>query len=412
MRRPGLLLAAESLALPAGLVLGVLLTRTLGPRDFGLLALSVSLVAWTEAVLLAFLGRATVRLLATSPGAEQGLLRLTTRLGGAAWLALALLGLPAAWLTGQPRLAWTLALLGLEIPLFLLANLHKSILVARRRDRARAAATATRWLGRLLLVSLLLPLGVAGALTGMVLAAALELLVARTAPQPGEPVKLGPALRYVSPWVAATASLALVETMGIWVLAANPTASGWYGAAQGATRAGYVVLTLLPVLHAEIAAALHSGQGVRARGLARRALALLFLTLPVAALVAWSAPWLVGLLYGPEFAPSAGLLAWLVFGGCGYVMLDTVHTVLGASGRSRLTLVLTAPLVPLALLGHALAVPVYGAAGAAMVTALTLLAGALTGMLVVLGTDLAPAERAVPPSLPAQRPSAGRGDPP
>ncbi len=412
MRRPGLLLAAESLALPTGLVLGVLLTRTLGPSDFGLLALSVSLVAWTEAVLLAFLGRATVRLLATSPGAEQSLLRLTARLGVAAWLLLALVGLPAAWLSGQSRLAWTLALLGLEVPLFLLANLHKSILVARRLDRARAAATAVRWLGRVLLVTLLLPLGVAGALTGMVLAAGLELLVARTTPRPGEPVALGPALRYVSPWVGATAALALVETMGLWVLAANPTASGWYGAAQGATRAGYVVLTLLPVLHAEIAASLHAGQNVRARGLARRALALLLLTLPVAGLVAWGAPWLVGLLYGPKFAPSAGLLAWLVFAGCGYLMLDTVHTVLGASGRSRLTLVLTAPLVPLALVGHALAVPARGAEGAAMVTALTLLAGALAGMLVVLGTDPARGESAGPPSLPAQRPSAGRVDPP
>lgn len=400
MRRPFALLAAESLALPVGVALAVVLARELGPEEFGLMALAVSLVTWTESALLALFGRAAVRVLAQGEGVEGALLRQTRRAGWLAWLALALLAVPAALLSGRHRLLVALPLLALEVPLLLGANLHKCILVARRRDGARALATAARWLARLVLVLALCPLGVPGVLLGMVLAAGLELLVASRATRSRgdrSALDLRPVLRYLAPWVAATGALGLVETMGVWAVASLPAASGWYGAAQGATRAGYVVLTLLPVLHAEIAC--HP----RASGrLIRRTLAGLLLSLPVAALVAHWAGVLMPLLYGPGFAPAAELLTWLVFAGCGYIMLDTIHTLLGASGRARLTLGLTAPLPLIALAGHLALVPARGAVGAASVTALSLLAGALAGYLVTLGTapGRGPRDAAIPPASP------------
>ncbi len=50
-------------------------------------------------------------------------------------------------------------------------------------------------------------------------------------------------------------------------------------------------------------------------------------------------------------------------------------TTLIAIGQPRVTLVLTAPLVPLALLGHLIAIPRWGSVGAATVTMVLAIVG-------------------------------------
>jgi hypothetical protein len=53
------------------------------------------------------------------------------------------------------------------------------------------------------------------------------------------------------------------------------------------------------------------------------------------------------------------------------------------AGPPRLTLMLSAPLVPLALAGYWVMIPTFGAPGAAFVTALCAVLGAVTSLLVV-----------------------------
>ena len=65
------------------------------------------------------------------------------------------------------------------------------------------------------------------------------------------------------------------------------------------------------------------------------------------------------------------------------VVVSVASTILTAAGKPGWTLALTAPLVPLAILGHIIMVPRLGAMGAASVTALLAALGAAVAILAV-----------------------------
>ncbi len=52
---------AEALILPTGLLSAAFLTRSLGPRDYGLFTLAATIVVWTEWVATSAFSRATGR---------------------------------------------------------------------------------------------------------------------------------------------------------------------------------------------------------------------------------------------------------------------------------------------------------------------------------------------------------------
>ena len=59
----GALLAflAEALALPIGILIAALLTRNLGPGDYGLFALASTLVIWVEWLIVSLFAGATIK---------------------------------------------------------------------------------------------------------------------------------------------------------------------------------------------------------------------------------------------------------------------------------------------------------------------------------------------------------------
>jgi O-antigen/teichoic acid export membrane protein len=105
--------------------------------------------------------------------------------------------------------------------------------------------------------------------------------------------------------------------------------------------------------------------------------------LPIAAMVAGAAPEIVSLFFGLRFEPAASLLAVLIFGAVAFVMISVAMAIVTAAGEPRLTLVLSAPLVPLAVVGHLVLIPRFGSLGAAFVTTLCAGLGALACVLVV-----------------------------
>ena len=63
------------------------------------------------------------------------------------------------------------------------------------------------------------------------------------------------------------------------------------------------------------------------------------------------------------------VLAVLIFAAVGQILVLTTTTLLTALGRPAWCLIVGAPIVPLALAGHALTIPRYGAAGASLTSA-------------------------------------------
>jgi O-antigen/teichoic acid export membrane protein len=379
-----------------GIITAVFLTRRLGPEGYGLLVLSATLVVWIEWSINSFFARATIKFVGEAGdwrpiGAT--VIRLHLLVGGGAALVLGLLALPLARLLNEPVLVPYLCLFALDIPLSGLAHAHQNILVGIGSFRQKAVGSAGRWIARLFLILVLVEMGlsVPGAILGSIGASVVELVISR---------------RYVSPpffgqvafpgrsfWdfgiLLFLSALSLngfssLDLFMLKILGGTAQQAGIYGVAQNLSiLPGLFAMSFSPLLLSTLSRMLSAGEAGPAKAMGRNAMRIVFCLLPIAAMVAGAAPEIVSLFFGPRFDLAAPLFAVLSFGAVAFVMISVVMAIVTAAGEPRLTLVLSVPLVPLAVVGHLVLIPRFGALGAAFVTTLCAGLGALACVLVV-----------------------------
>jgi O-antigen/teichoic acid export membrane protein len=387
---------AESLIIPSGLLTAAYLARRLGPEGYGLFAVAAALVAWIEWSLVAMFSRASVRFVADAAdwrpiGAT--ILSIHLLLSLAAALLLFLLAPLAAGAVGAPAISGYLRVFALDIPLFSLAYAHRNILVGLGSFTERAWAAAARWVGRLVLVVVLVELGlsITGAILGTIGASVVELAVARRYVRPAFSVRAATGMRhllgYAAPLLLSALALRLFDKLDLVSLTALGATAEWagrYAAAQNLSiLPGLVALSFSPVLLSVLTRAVRDGEPARARAIGREAMRILLLLIPFGALVAGASPELVGLVFGPAFAPAAPLLSLLMVGAIGMVFVSISVAMLTAAGQPAPTLAFTVPVPLLAVAGYLVAIPRHGATGAALVTVTCAGVAALAGLLVV-----------------------------
>ncbi len=383
---------AEALMLPTGLVTLAFLTRSLGAGDYGVFALAATAIAWIEWSLASMFSRATNLWVGVSgdwvPAATTALrVYLGTSLVVASLVVLGA-DLLAAGL-GEPELAGPLRLFALDIPLFCLAAGHRSILVARGGFRERAWLSAVRWLSRMALILILvgLGLGVTGAILATFGASLLELLVARRFIRP--PILRGsgfPARRLAvaaGPLLLLGVTLRLFDSLDLYlvkVLGATTAQAGLFGAAKSvALVPSLFAQAFSPVLLSTLMRLRREGHALHAQAMAADAVRLVILVVPFAAVAAGAAPELMTWIAGEEFAAAGGLLRLLVLAAMAMVMVSVTTAILISVDRAPATLVIAVPMVLTAVLCHLWAVPRYGPAGAAGVSAVVATAGGVAG---------------------------------
>jgi O-antigen/teichoic acid export membrane protein len=159
---------------------------------------------------------------------------------------------------------------------------------------------------------------------------------------------------------------------------------GIYGAAQNLSVVPSIfAMAFAPLLLATLTHLLRDGARDRARAMARDAMRAVVDLLPFAAMTAGAAAEVVGLLFGPAYLAASPLLALLIFGALAQALISVTGAILTAADRPGWTLVLAAPLPPLALAGHLLLIPRLDALGAALVTTGGAGLGALAAVLAV-----------------------------
>jgi len=163
--------AAQALILPTGLLTAAFLTRQLGPELYGLLTVASTIVLWVELSTTLVFSRTMVKFVAEAEdwrAVASTLTRaqLVVSLAATALLVAAAPAL-ASWLR-SPELTTYLRLFALDIPIFALAHVHRSILIGRGAFGRQALLVAGRWLSRMVLIFLLVGLGLS--LTGAILA--------------------------------------------------------------------------------------------------------------------------------------------------------------------------------------------------------------------------------------------------
>ena len=164
----------------------------------------------------------------------------------------------------------------------------------------------------------------------------------------------------------------LFSRLDLWfvkALSGTPQVVGFYGAAQNLTFAVNILAqSLSPLLLSKLSQLSGGGQEALAQTMSRQPIRLIFCVLPFAAMTAGTAKEIVVVIYGDAFITASPLLATLIFGALASTMIAVTTSMLIAAGRPGLPFALNGPLVPLALVGHLIFVPRFGAIGAAATT--------------------------------------------
>ncbi|MEM9087513.1 MAG: oligosaccharide flippase family protein [Cyanobacteria bacterium P01_F01_bin.53] len=387
---------AEALILPTGFLTLTFLTRQLGAEGYGLFALAATLVAWIEWGLNSVFSRTTIKFVSESDNPDTiATAVLRAQLGcGLLAAALVILAAPAiATRLHEPTLTQLLRLFALEIPLVNLAQAHQNILAGMGKFGARAMATAVRWSARLFFIVCLVTLGfsISGAILGSLAAMLADVVICRCYIQPSLwrpstfPIKT--LAGYAVPLFMAALSTRLtakIDLIALKALGGTAEQAGIYAVAQNLALFGGVMSpALAPVLIATVSQLLSQGDTEQVKSLSNSAMRVVILHLPFAGLLVGTAWEIVPTLFGQAFISAAPLFSMLIFATIGSVMIAVTSAILVASDKPQWTAILTVPMPIVALVGHWLLVPEFGATGAAGTTLAVSILGAIAGVVAV-----------------------------
>lgn len=382
------MLAGELVVLGSAVAAAGITSRGLGVAGYGTFGLVAAIVYWVEMTVPMLFSRAILGTRAARDAEfEAGVqwLLLTTGLLAAALLVAVAPALGR--LLAEPGLAPVILLFATDIPLSALASSQRLLLVGRGRYTRVALVNTSRAIARFAFIAgaLWWRPEVGSAVLATIAATVVELLAG------GSAIGIGwlrrprrPALDFrglVLPLATTSVSLRLFRRMDLLMVQAigqSPVATGLYGAAQNIA----LVLTtvnhsLVPSLMSSLAR-LPEGDVDERRRVASRGVWLMLLPLPAIGAFAAIAPELAALVYGEPFRAAGPLMALLAVASYAEILAAVAGAPLIAASHVRPLLVASVPLLPLAFLAHAWAVPRSGSDGAAMVTLVfTLLSAAI-----------------------------------
>lgn len=392
-------MAADGLALPTGLIVAGILGRAFGPDGYGVLALALSIAGAVEWGIAALFSRATITIVSGSDGSHtvSTVLRWHLYAGLAAGAVVGLAAVPLAAVMEEPRVQSCLLVLACGVPIGTLAMGCRNILTGRGHFSRRALAGAIRWIVRVLCIGTIVALGfsIDGAAAGTVLATGLALiatwmLIGGPGPNPAQrpaPEAMDDFWRIAISAFVMAMSLRLLERIGVVALKVfgAPTAEvGWYAAAQNfATAPGLFAFSFAPLLLSTLTRQVKGRDLENARALARDALRAVVLGAPLLAMLAGSSGEIVRLIYGAGFEPAADLAAPFLLVAIATALISVNSAILTAAGHTREVGRAAWPILPIALVGYAFAVPGAGAMGAALVTCAAAAIGAALSLVSV-----------------------------
>jgi O-antigen/teichoic acid export membrane protein len=192
---------------------------------------------------------------------------------------------------------------------------------------------------------------------------------------------------FAGPLFLFALSMRVADKMDLFLLkmlGGTVAQAGLYGAAQSLALAPAAFgLSFSSLLLSTLSRLVRTGEEERARDLARYVLRMVVCMLAFACLIAGAAPELVRLIFGAPFTDAAPVLAVLIFAGVSLNILSVAAAILTAARKPLWTFGIVGPLLPLAVAGHFVLIPRYGAFGAALVTTLFAVLGTL-GMLLAV----------------------------
>lgn len=386
---------AEVLIIPVGFITAVFLARKLGPVNFGLFAVALRLVSWIEWTSLTVFYSATVKFVSEEDdwrAVGTTVVRLHLVAGGSIAALLWIMSSPLARAFSEPAMATYLKLFAIDIPIFSLFSANSSMLVGRGLFRERAWLGSSYWIARLVLIVVFVEMGLSvnGAIIGVIGASTIALIMSRFFVRPpvfsGATFPVRRLLGFSAPvfMSSLTSRMLRLDLIVLKVLGGTAAQVGFYSAGQSLSiHTSLLSGSLSPPLLSTLSRLIKQGDESKAKEIGQTAMRLVVWLLPFAAMTAGAATEIVDLVFGKEFAPAGPILALLIFGAVGFMGIVTARAIILAVNRPGWTLVVTGPVLPMALIGHLMLIPWMGGVGAAIVTTCATCSAAVASFLAV-----------------------------
>jgi O-antigen/teichoic acid export membrane protein len=386
------LIIARFVFLGSGLVISIVLARGLGPAEFGVYGVIMTVLTWVEMMLGASVPGAVANLLPkhadNAAVLEQTafllLIASSLVLFGVCWFIAPF----AADLFNMPDGAFLFRLALVDLPLMSVFFAYQGIFYGYQRFGILSLALILQTLSKLVGILILIWIGmsVTGALVAHVLATVcvIAYLVVRFPPVwAGWSMALARSIVLIAlPLCIYAIAMQAHSNMGLWFLKSlSPSgaeATGFYAAALNVTRALTVVQSALSgVLFASLSWAFaRSDYGAARRYIQGATRFALLLLAPACVLLTVDAPAIVQFLFAEKYGPAAAILPYQLFGFACLTLLDLFFQIMMAYGRFLYCAGILLGLVPVGVLLNIVLIPLWGGAGAALALLLTVAVGA------------------------------------
>jgi stage V sporulation protein B len=394
------LVISQGCLFASGYVITVLLARGLGPEDYGIYGIVLSILFWVEQMSRLGLPSATAKLIAENPQRSSSVAQTAWIIGCFLFLVTFALfwaaASPLAGLFHIPDGVWLLRLAAIDIPFYGMYYIYRGVSEGKRDFATVSIAGMIYGLSKLVGILALefLGLSIEGALVVNALGsmAALGFLAYQ------EPIKpmhwhfatVAPMMRLAFPLAIGVMMASLLYHLDLWSLKImlpedKPTAMGIYVAASQVARIPQLgVLAISLVVFASLSRALSQNDKALAQRYVQGAVRFLWVILvPVSVLVALEAEEIMRLLYSTRYITGGNLLRILIFGCSLFACLDTFMAILQARGEIYFSVRIGISLVVLMVILNIILIPWYGPLGAASAMTITMGVGTLiTGVLV------------------------------
>jgi O-antigen/teichoic acid export membrane protein len=386
---------AEALILPTGFITAVFLARSLGPVGYGMFALVSRLVLWVEWTCVSGFSGATIKFVGEAPDwrpISSSAIQLHFIIGIGTAALLWLFAPPLSSLFNEPIITGYIRLFAVEIPILSLASACSNILIGTGHYKEVARIRAFRLLARLILIILFVEMGlsVKGAIIGTIGASVVELAISWYYARPVISFKdmfpIRRLLGFGAPLFIAELCQRIfrLDLFALKALGGTAAQAGFYGAAMN--------LTITPVIFSKslsypllstLSSLLSNGEGPRAREIARTSIRSIIWLMPFAAMTAGASKEIVIFIFGETYLATGPILAFLIFAAIGMLAIDLSKTILTALEKPGWTSIVAVPMVPVALIGHLILIPLMGGVGAAIVTTSVACLGAIAALSIV-----------------------------
>jgi O-antigen/teichoic acid export membrane protein len=390
------LLVARALFLGSGLVISIVLARSLGPRDFGLYSVIMSLLTWVQLLATSVSG-ATAKLTAESEGGDRRRMEQSARV----LLLVVSLALFAAGLLASREIARTLNAEGqslvvvialLDLPVIYVVYGYHGILFGRGYFGTLSITLILHTLSKL--VGVLVVVTLAPSLLNVIIVhvaasvIALGYLVVQLPPDRSSPslAVTRHLVKFALPLGTYALSLQLLNNLGLWLLQGMDQVpsgeTGQYAAALNVARALAIVQSSVSgVLFASQLAALARGDMEEARRHLFEAMRIALVLLAPGCVLLWlEAGAVIQLLYGSAYVAATAVLRLLALGFLGLALLDLSFHAVMASGRFAWAAATLVALVPVSIFMNLQFIPIAGAPGAALAMTVVMALGAICGL--------------------------------